>query len=160
MYNRRKFLKSFASLFPALYVNAELSNLYNLRDKYGGLKNIKFKSTGFFRTEFDGKRWWLVTPLGHGFITFGINHYHASWWAQEHNKKYWLKRFNADKPHDKRWIKGFRNEALADLRRLGINSLGVHTDSLITTESPSHALLPYVATYSHLKLSHYLHPSN
>ena len=69
MYNRRKFLKSFASLFPALYVNAELSNLYNLRDKYGGLKNIKFKSTGFFRTEFDGKRWWLVTPLGHGFIT-------------------------------------------------------------------------------------------
>ena len=75
-----------------MHLKAGLSNLDKPRDIYGGFKNINFKATGFFRTEFDGKRWWLVTPRGNAFITFGVNHYHATWWAQAHNKDYWLNR--------------------------------------------------------------------
>lgn len=32
------------------------------RDRFGGWSGKKFKATGFFRTEHDGERWWLVTP--------------------------------------------------------------------------------------------------
>src|SRR5699024_353084 len=30
--------------------------------QYGGWKELRFKSTGFFRTEFDGTNWWFVDP--------------------------------------------------------------------------------------------------
>ncbi len=33
-------------------------------DRFGGWKGKRFKATGFFRTEHDGQRWWLVTPEG------------------------------------------------------------------------------------------------
>lgn len=42
-------------------------------DEYGGDKNTLFEATGFFRTHFDGNRWWLVTPNGHPFLSSGIN---------------------------------------------------------------------------------------
>ena len=41
--------------------------------KYGGWKNKKFKSTGFFRTHHDGTRWWLVDPDGYGFLSVGVD---------------------------------------------------------------------------------------
>ena len=41
--------------------------------KYGGWKEKKFKSTGFFRTQHDGKRWWLVDPEGYAFLSVGID---------------------------------------------------------------------------------------
>lgn len=37
-----------------------------------------FRATGFFRTEFDGHRWWLVTPDGRPFYSTGINHVGAA----------------------------------------------------------------------------------
>lgn len=40
---------------------------------FGGWKKKKFNSTGFFRTEYDGKRWWLVDPEGFAFITTGTD---------------------------------------------------------------------------------------
>lgn len=40
-------------------------------DKYGGWKAVKFEPGRFFRTQFDGKRWWLVTPDGHAFLSIG-----------------------------------------------------------------------------------------
>jgi len=41
--------------------------------KYGGWKAMRFKATGFFRTEHDGKRWWLVDPEGYAFLSVGID---------------------------------------------------------------------------------------
>jgi hypothetical protein len=41
-----------------------------------------------------------VSPKGNAFISFGVNHYHADWWAQEHNRDYWIERFKAKKPYD------------------------------------------------------------
>lgn len=40
---------------------------------YGGWKKIKFESTGFFRTEYDGKNWWFVDPEGYATFSLGID---------------------------------------------------------------------------------------
>lgn len=41
--------------------------------KYGGWKEKKFKATGFFRTQNDGNRWWLVDPEGFAFVSVGVD---------------------------------------------------------------------------------------
>ncbi len=130
----------------------------NELDRFGGWKGKRFEATGFFRTEHDGKRWWLVTPGGHAFISFGVNHYHTGWWAQDHNRDHWVKKFGARRPYDDAWNRGFRDAALADLRRLGLNTLGVHTSAPMLTEPPGQASFPYVAVYEPLRLSHYVNP--
>ncbi len=60
-------------------------------DRFGGWRGKRFKATGFFRVEKD-KRWWLVTPEGNAFLSFGINHLHPDWWKQEYNRQAWRKR--------------------------------------------------------------------
>lgn len=40
---------------------------------FGGWKEKSFQATGFFRTEHDGKRWWLVDPEGYAFLSAGID---------------------------------------------------------------------------------------
>jgi hypothetical protein len=39
----------------------------------GGTTERTFKATGFFRTQHDGTRWWLVDPEGHGFFSLGLD---------------------------------------------------------------------------------------
>ena len=41
-------------------------------DRFGGWKAKRFDATGFFRTQYDGRRWWLVTPEGHEELTAHI----------------------------------------------------------------------------------------
>jgi len=41
--------------------------------RYGGWKEKQFGATGFFRTEHDGERWWLVDPEGYAFWSAGID---------------------------------------------------------------------------------------
>jgi hypothetical protein len=41
-------------------------------DRFGGRASIPFSATGFFRTHYDGQRWWLVTPEGHAFLSVGV----------------------------------------------------------------------------------------
>ena len=84
------------------------SSVRNL-DRFGGWKGKTFEATGFFRTEYDGERWWFVTPEGNAFISFGVNHYHAGWWAQDYNRDHWIKQFGATHPWDKAWNDGFRD---------------------------------------------------
>jgi hypothetical protein len=43
-----------------------------------GPRGGAFRATGFFRTTFDGHRWWLVSPDGRPFYSTGINHVSAS----------------------------------------------------------------------------------
>ena len=40
--------------------------------RYGGWKDRRFKATGYFRTEHDGSRWWLVDPEGCAFLSAGV----------------------------------------------------------------------------------------
>jgi hypothetical protein len=39
----------------------------------GGTTAKTFKATGFFRTQHDKERWWLVDPEGHAFFSLGLN---------------------------------------------------------------------------------------
>jgi len=41
--------------------------------RWGGWKARKFRGTGFFRTHHDGKRWWLLDPDGHPFWSAGLD---------------------------------------------------------------------------------------
>jgi hypothetical protein len=51
--------------------NAELKPV--LPDPYLGNPNLRFLASGFFRTHFDGQRWWLVDPEGYAFLSSGID---------------------------------------------------------------------------------------
>ncbi|MEW6355521.1 MAG: hypothetical protein AB1696_04285 [Planctomycetota bacterium] len=42
------------------------------RGPYGGLKFAQWEAAGFFRTHFDGRCWWLVTPEGRPFLSVGV----------------------------------------------------------------------------------------
>jgi hypothetical protein len=39
----------------------------------GSWKERRFAATGFFRTQHDGKRWWLVDPEGYAFYSVGVD---------------------------------------------------------------------------------------
>lgn len=45
-------------------------------DAYGGSTELHWAPTGFFRTQYDGSRWWLVDPLGNAFISTGFDCVH------------------------------------------------------------------------------------
>lgn len=52
----------------------EQSTFYtNAWGRYGGWKGLQFQASGFFRTQHDGKRWWLVDPEGYPFISTGLD---------------------------------------------------------------------------------------
>ena len=161
MTNRRQFLKC-AALGAFYGITPFISTVHGMTnkdfDRFGGFRAKKFKATGFFRTEHDGKRWWLVTPEGHAFLSFGVNHYHTDWWIQEYNRDHWTKTFNAKRPRDEAWKNGFRKAAGADMKRLGLNTLGIHTDSEMPNNPPAGPILPYVRNYEPILLSHYLNP--
>ena len=44
------------------------------RDRFGGWTGIQSESTGFFRVEKIGGRWWFITPDGNVFMSTGMNH--------------------------------------------------------------------------------------
>ncbi len=68
-------------------------------DRFGGWKGKRFEATGFFRVEKD-ERWWLVTPEGNAFLSFGINHLYPDLWKQDYNREAWQKRLNLDDLND------------------------------------------------------------
>ena len=128
------------------------------RDRFGGWKGKSFEATGFFHTHHDGSRWWLVTPDGHPFLSFGLNHFHAATWNAPYNREHWTEQFGAQKPLDQIWMQGFRTEALSVCRKLGITALGIHNDAATLTNKPQRAILPYVRRYQPVVLSHYTYP--
>jgi hypothetical protein len=46
---------------------------YKGRSRFGGDLSTKWEGTGFFRTHFDGKRWYLADPDGYRFISTGLD---------------------------------------------------------------------------------------
>lgn len=56
-----------------LAVKAEPETPVPGRTTYGGSSEIWFEATGFFRTQHDGKRWWLVDPEGGAFWSAGVD---------------------------------------------------------------------------------------
>lgn len=46
--------------------------------KYGGWKSLQFEATGYFRTEFDGDKWWFVDPEGYALFSTGMDCIHPA----------------------------------------------------------------------------------
>ena len=46
---------------------------YSDWDSYGGWSKKPMTRTGWFHTEYDGNRWWLVDPEGNAFLSTGID---------------------------------------------------------------------------------------
>ncbi len=64
------------------YKNEPLDDKKYKQSQYGGdLTQRIDEGTGFFRTHFDGKRWWLVDPDGYLFISSGLVcvAHHVAW---------------------------------------------------------------------------------
>lgn len=45
----------------------------SIDDGYGGWKSLQFESTGFFRTQRDQGRWWLIDPDGYALFSVGMD---------------------------------------------------------------------------------------
>lgn len=123
-------------------------------DQFGGWTGKVFEATGFFRTQHDGKRWWLVTPDGHAFLSFGINHYHAGWWTEDYNREHWVEVFGAHQANDSKWNEGWRRQVASDLTHLGLNTIGIHTNAPSTGELID-SVVAYVARYDPVDIAHY-----
>jgi SLT domain-containing protein len=52
---------------------AEVATMPDNWSQYGGWKGKRFNATGYFNTQHDGKRWWLVDPDGYAFLSTGID---------------------------------------------------------------------------------------
>ncbi|MEZ0537834.1 beta-galactosidase [Caldicellulosiruptoraceae bacterium PP1] len=86
-------LKTF--LLSELEKSSEIKSFQNNNlSGYGGWKNRKFHATGFFRTEFDGNRWWLVDPEGYAFISIGLDCVNPG----EHARVTWMEKLYSKLP--------------------------------------------------------------
>jgi hypothetical protein len=142
---RRDFLKGLV-LFPAAF---------GLRDKFGGCSDIRFKGTGFFRLE-RKDRWWLVTPEGNSFLSFGLNHVSSGLLRRPECMDHWAKTFGVrDASEVRQFAAGYAHKVREDLAALGMNTLGVH--SSLRDLPPG--FVPYIHTARFVDICHYMTPA-
>ena len=104
------------------------------RDQYGGCTAIQFESTGFFRLE-KTDRWWLVTPEGNAYLSFGLNHVEHRHLLHAYNRTHWANEFDiAADADDIAFQPGFERKVQADMQALGITTLGIHSPTDSYTE--------------------------
>jgi len=121
-------------------------------DRFGGWTGKKFQATGFFRLEKD-QRWWLVTPDGHAFLSYGINHLHPDWWRQDYSREAWEKRLGVSNLNGADFQPALRNWFLWTCREYGFNTVGVHNQlSVINSPQPS---IPYVQKLTLVDIPHW-----
>ena len=110
-------------------------------DKYGGWTGKQFQPTGFFRIEKD-HRWWIVTPEGNAFLSFGINHLHTDWFKQEFSSKAWQQLLGIENLDHEAFEPALRTWFLEMCNSYGFNTAGVHNSlSVINRPQPSIAYL-------------------
>ncbi len=124
----------------------------NELDRFGGFIGRQFRKTGFFRIEKD-KRWWLVTPEGNAFLSFGINHLHPGWWKQDYNRHAWEKRLGLQNLDSPEFETALRAWFLRTCREYGFNTIGVHNQlSVINSPLPS---MPYLKPIDFVDIPHW-----
>lgn len=123
------------------------------RDRFGGWKGKQFKATGFFRVE-QNERWWLVTPEGNAFLSFGINHVEPDLFRQAYNREAWQKRLGvADLNDAAKFTPALRSWFLETCREYGFNTVGVH-NSLPAFNRPTPAV-PYLQPIVFIDIPHW-----
>ncbi len=116
---------------------------------------MRFEETGFFRLD-RSDRWWLVTPAGNGFLSFGVNHIHAGWWKAPYNLDPWSRKLGLSGPSDPDFNRNLRSELMRLLPELGFNSVGVHSD--LDLLNKPHPFIPYVRQLLLIDIPHWKTP--
>ena len=121
-------------------------------DRFGGWMGRQFEATGFFRLVKD-ERWWLVTPDGCAFLSFGINHLHAEFWRQDYNRKAWQATLGLDNLNDPGFQPALKAWFQETCRQYRFNTVGVHTDlPIVNTPQPS---MPYMQPIAFVDIPHW-----
>ena len=124
------------------------------RDRYGGNRALQFEATGFFRLE-KADRWWLVTPEGNAFLSFGINHIEPHRTTASYNKEFWANEFGVPvEAEPDAFHRGVLAKAKKDLALLGMNTLGCHTPPFY-----GDSFMPYVGQFRCFDICHYMVPT-
>ena len=130
-------------------------------DRFGGARGLRFRAAGAFRLERASfgegpERWWLVTPEGHAFLGFGVNHVAPALLQRVENRSFWLGVFELppDAPPEA-WLPHVRKKVRADLDAFGFNHLGQHSPA----EHFERGFAPYVQTMRFVDICHWQTPS-
>ncbi len=126
---------------------------YAQRDDIGGFPGIRFEASGFFRLE-KADRWWLVTPKGNAFLSFGANHVAPHLVRQEVNSDFWLKEFNAEEVRGPAFMQGFKEKVRRDLAAFHFNTLGTHSN----TRYYEPGIAAYVQNTRFVDIPHWMEP--
>lgn len=121
-------------------------------DQYGAWTGKKFQATGFFRVEKDS-RWWLVSPEGNAFLSFGINHMYPDLWKQAYNEDAWKRKLGLEKLEGPPFNAALRSWFLKTCKEFGFNTVGVHNAlQVINTPRPA---VPYMRPIRFLDVPHW-----
>jgi hypothetical protein len=139
--------------------------------RYGGWRDQRFDSTGFFRAHHDGRRWWLVDPEGYAFWSAGMDCVRVdtmadyggletalAWlpdkegtfkdcFAQGEGRRTHTVNYltaNLIRAFGERWYDFWKVIALGELKRLGFNTVANWSDWRIAKETGT----PYVRPLS------------
>lgn len=121
-------------------------------DRFGGWTGRRFRATGFFRVAKD-ERWWLVTPEGNAFLSFGINHLHPNFWNQDYNREAWKEQLGLESLRGRPFDAALRTWFLETCVAYGFNTVGVHT-SLDVVNTPEPAM-PYLRPIRFVDIPHW-----
>ena len=125
-FTRRMFIQGLGSLGTTARVFLPVWNSSADRlDRYGGLKDVRFEQSGFFRVD-KADRWWFVTPDGSAFLSYGFNHASKEYLLQPYNIDHWKAAFGVQDASDPAFGKAFIKKVMADLDTFGMNSIGTH----------------------------------
>ena len=123
-------------------------------DRFGGLESVRFDPSGFFRVE-KADRWWLVTPDGSAFLSFGLNHTSPEYLLQDYNIDFWREAFGFQDPSEPVFNEKFKKKVLDDLELFGMNTIGCH--------APKHEFgsltVPYIQGLFPIRTAYWLEPS-
>ncbi|MGY8879277.1 MAG: hypothetical protein ACKVKV_01225, partial [Dehalococcoidia bacterium] len=90
-------------------------------DRFGGWKGKRFQATGYFRVDKD-ERWWLVTPEGNAFLSFGINHLHPDLWQQSYNAETWKSKLDVEDIRGSEFVPALKAWFVETCQKYGINT--------------------------------------
>lgn len=122
------------------------------RDSFGGWTGKKFEATGFFRVEKD-ERWWLVTPEGNAFLSFGINHLYPDLFRQPYNRDAWKKKLGLDNLMSPEFGQALRRWFLETCQSYGFNTVGVHNSlQIVNRPQPS---IPFMQPIRFIDIPHW-----
>lgn len=120
--------------------------------RYGGWTGREFSPSGYLGTERDG-RWWLVSPEGNAFLSFGINHLHPEFWNQAYNRAAWRTRLGLDDLDGPGLAGALRRWFLDACRGYGFNTVGVHSD--LGVANHPHPAMAYVLPIHFVDIPHW-----